>query len=207
MSEWIERKNWSRPVSASTYVEICGRDQTQTKRGAAADFSWNYDPDGEGNIHFYKVLSSFATKAKELQTKMVEVQLPDNELVIRMPDMSTCGLFMDWWEKQGVEKFYEWHDSLEGCGKRLKLMRTTMSKEKGKNIKPFTSTIRERMKMAKIIKNIVIKLDDEGLIEEVCCPEDGKLYSIHVLDTETRRDSPEYCKDVEEISKDLMNFF
>tara|TARA_B110000495_G_C22784664_1_gene458802 strand:+ start:44 stop:235 length:192 start_codon:yes stop_codon:yes gene_type:complete len=63
------------------------------------------------------------------------------------------------------------------------------------------------MKIAKIIKNIVIKLDDEGLIEEVCCPEDGKLYSIHVLDTETRRDSPEFCKRIEEISKDLRNFF
>jgi len=63
------------------------------------------------------------------------------------------------------------------------------------------------MEMAKIIKDIVIKLDDDGLIEEVCCPEDGKIYSIHVLDPQSIEYSPEYFKDVEEISKDLRNFF
>jgi|TARA_B110000503_G_C6977267_1_gene341704 hypothetical protein len=63
------------------------------------------------------------------------------------------------------------------------------------------------MKMAKIIKNIVIKLDDDGDIEEVRCPEDGQIYSIHVLDSYMLTHETQYFKDVEEVSKDLRNFF
>ena len=63
------------------------------------------------------------------------------------------------------------------------------------------------MEMAKIIKNIVIKLDNDGDIEEVRCPEDGQIYSIHVLDSYTLTHETQYFKDVEEVSKDLRNFF
>jgi len=56
MTEWIERMHWSMPVSPNTYVEICGRDKTETKRGYAGDFGWGYCSDGESNINFYRVL-------------------------------------------------------------------------------------------------------------------------------------------------------
>lgn len=112
MSDWIERKNWSCPVPLGSYVEVCGHDKTQVKRGEAVEFNWGYDPDGEGSIHYYKVLSSFDKCAKQLQTKIVEVSLPYNQTLMEFPDEKACGLFMIWWGKQGAKQFYKWHDSL-----------------------------------------------------------------------------------------------
>jgi hypothetical protein len=111
--EWIERTHWSIPVPLSAYVEICGRDKTQTKRGSATDFGWGYDPDGEGNIHFYRVLSTFQSTATELQTKSVEVRLPTDSIVMKLADESTCGLMMIWWEQKGAAEFYKWLDTLQ----------------------------------------------------------------------------------------------
>lgn len=54
--EWIERDCWHMPVLPDTYVEICGRDKDDTKRGFAQEFSWGYDSDGESNIRFYRVV-------------------------------------------------------------------------------------------------------------------------------------------------------
>ena len=112
MTDWIERTHWSMPVPMSAYVEICGRDKTQTKRGAAHEFNWGYDPDGEGNIHYYKVLSSFNHTVTELQTKAAAVRLPDNDIAMKFADDSTCDLFMIWWEKQGAAEFYKMLDIL-----------------------------------------------------------------------------------------------
>ena len=45
MTDWIERTHWSMPVPMSAYVEICGRDKTQTKCGTAHEFNWGGDED------------------------------------------------------------------------------------------------------------------------------------------------------------------
>lgn len=113
MGEWIERTHWGMPVSINDYVEICGRDKSQVKRGRALDFEWGYDPDGEGNIHYYRVLSSFRSTVQELQTKSVEVRLPTDSIVMKLPDEQTCGLMMIWWEQKGAAEFYKWVDYLE----------------------------------------------------------------------------------------------
>lgn len=113
-SDWIERKNWSCPVPLGSYVEVCGLDKTETKRGEAVEFNWDRDPDGEGSILYYKVLSSFDKCAKQVQTKVVEVSLPYNQTLMEFPDEKVCGLFMIWWGKQGAKQFYKWYDSLEG---------------------------------------------------------------------------------------------
>ena len=113
MSEWIQRNDWHKPVSDHTYVEISGRDRKETRRGFARDFFWGYNEDGEGNIHYYRVLSELALTAKQRQTIIVEIPLPCNEILQRFPDDITASLFMVWWRSDGVRLFYEYIDSLE----------------------------------------------------------------------------------------------
>lgn len=113
MSDWIERTNWMCPVPLSAFVEITGRNKQDVKRGAAIDFEWGYDLDGESNIHYYRVLSQFHSKVAELQTKFVEVRLPETSIMLEFPDAQTCNLMMVWWEESGAVLFDDYVKSLQ----------------------------------------------------------------------------------------------
>jgi hypothetical protein len=112
MSNWIPREHWSMPVNSNDYVEICGLDKTETKRGFAGEFEWSYDKYSEANIYYYKVLSRLMTEVTEVQTKPVTMRLPDDEIALKFPEDNLCGMFMIWWKKYGAIDFYKWIDSL-----------------------------------------------------------------------------------------------
>ena len=53
---------------------------------------------------------------------MVEVQLPENETVMKFQDEQACSLLMVWWEKQIAEKFWSYKTA-----EQLKIMQSFQS--------------------------------------------------------------------------------
>ena len=113
MSDWIERKNWFKPnLPDFAFVEIKGH-SGDVKFGQVVDFCWDRDPDGEGTITHYRLISQFSSKIEELQSVPIKSRVPDDSVLLKFANIQNASLMMIWWEKFGILNFRKWLIELE----------------------------------------------------------------------------------------------